>query len=122
MIKNFFLTVLSLLLIQNFCFAKDTIQFNFPNEGWHKIESPDGIAGKKCYIPYNQTPENYTEVLACDTEKFSLYFREMLRRRQFVAPSQFEAMFVSNAHTREHIEETCEAIALSCTAAKARQE
>ena len=69
-----------------------------------------------------KAPENYTEVLACDTEKFSLYFREMLRRRQFVAPSQFEAMFVSNAHTREHIEETCEAIALSCTAAKARQE
>ena len=63
MIKKFFLTVLSLLLIQNFCFAKDTIQFNFPNEGWHKIESPDGIAGKKCYIPYNQTPENYTEML-----------------------------------------------------------
>ena len=61
--KKIFLTLLSLLLIQSISFAKDTIQFDFPNSGWHKVESPDGIEAKKCYVPYNQTAENYTEML-----------------------------------------------------------
>ncbi len=61
--KKIFLTFLSLLLIQGLSFAKDTIQFEFPNQGWHKIQSPDGVEAKKCYVPYNQSAQNYTEML-----------------------------------------------------------
>lgn len=63
MIKKIILSVLSLVLLQNICLAKDTIQFDFPNTGWHKITSPDGVETKKCYVPYNQSAENYTEML-----------------------------------------------------------
>lgn len=57
------LSVLFAFLIAGTCFANDTLTFNFPNEGWHKVESPDGITTKKCYVPYNQTSENYREML-----------------------------------------------------------
>lgn len=61
--KKLLLLMLSLSLIQNYCFAKDILQFDFPNDGWHKIESPDNQTSKKCYVPYGQTAENYTEMI-----------------------------------------------------------
>lgn len=61
--KKIFLLILSVLFIQNICLAKDTIQFDFPNSGWHKVTSPDGIETKKCFVPYNQSIDNYTEML-----------------------------------------------------------
>ncbi len=61
--KKLFTTILCLFLMQSISLAKDTIQFDFPNEGWHKVASPDGVQSKKCYVPYNQTSENHTEML-----------------------------------------------------------
>ncbi len=66
--KKFLLLFLMFLFVQNTGFSKDVLQFDFPNEGWHKISSPDGIESKKCYVPVNQTLENYTEMLTF-TEK-----------------------------------------------------
>lgn len=40
---------------------------------------------------------------ASDTELFGRYFREMLSRGFLIAPSQFEALFVSLAHTQDDI-------------------
>ena len=56
--KKFILTILSLFVMQNICFAKDIIEFDFPNDGWHKVQSPDKVASKHCYVPHNQTEEN----------------------------------------------------------------
>lgn len=42
-----------------------------------------------------------------DLEQFAAYFRAMLRRGVYLAPSQFEAMFVGTAHTKEDILRTC---------------
>ena len=53
---------------------------------------------------------NYEEACQCDREAFSAYFNRMLERGIYVAPSQFEAMFVSDAHEDGLIERTCEAI------------
>ena len=61
--KKIFLLVLCFTFMQGICFAKDIIQFDFPNEGWHKVISPDNVESKKCYVPYNQTNDNYTEML-----------------------------------------------------------
>lgn len=55
--------------------------------------------------------ENYEDACRCDTKAFAAYFNAMLERGIYVAPSQFEAMFVSDAHSDELIEMTCEAIA-----------
>ncbi len=44
-----------------------------------------------------------------DTRRHASYFRAMLERGIYLAPSQFEALFVSTAHTDEDIEKTLEA-------------
>src|SRR5207248_7479746 len=41
-----------------------------------------------------------------DTERYARFFREMLARGVFFAPSQFEAAFLSAAHTSENIDRT----------------
>lgn len=55
--------------------------------------------------------ENYEDACLCDRKAFAAYFNNMLERGIYVAPSQFEAVFVSDAHSDALIEETCEAIA-----------
>jgi glutamate-1-semialdehyde 2,1-aminomutase len=44
-----------------------------------------------------------------DTAQYARFFHAMLRLGVYLAPSQFEAMFVSLAHTDELIERTIEA-------------
>ena len=44
-----------------------------------------------------------------DTEAYALFFREMLKRGVYLAPSQFEAFFTSAAHGQEDLELTVEA-------------
>ncbi len=52
---------------------------------------------------------DYHSALQADTKRFAVYFREMLERGIYLAPSQFEAGFVSIAHTDEDIERTIQA-------------
>ena len=47
----------------------------------------------------------------CDTERYAGLFRHLLARGIYVAPSQFEAIFISLAHCDEEIDRTIEAIA-----------
>jgi len=54
---------------------------------------------------------NFSQASACDTARYSAYFRHMLERDIYVPPSQFEAMFVSLAHGDEEIDKTVEAAA-----------
>jgi len=52
---------------------------------------------------------DYTSAKGSDPERYARFFREMLERGIFLAPSQFEAMFVSLAHSQEDIGRTLEA-------------
>ncbi|MGC1265793.1 MAG: glutamate-1-semialdehyde 2,1-aminomutase [Candidatus Acidiferrum sp.] len=49
---------------------------------------------------------NYADAKRSDTKRYARFFREMLNRGIFLAPSQFEAAFVSAAHTSENITRT----------------
>jgi len=49
---------------------------------------------------------NYAEAKRSDTKRYARFFREMLARGVFFAPSQFEAAFLSAAHTSGNIERT----------------
>ena len=49
---------------------------------------------------------DYTSAKKSDTEMFRLYFRHMLEHGIYLAPSQFEAMFLSDSHTEEDIRYT----------------
>ena len=52
----------------------------------------------------------------CDTARFGRYFRAMLERGVYLAPSQFEAAFLSAAHSDEDIAKTLAASAESARA------
>jgi glutamate-1-semialdehyde 2,1-aminomutase len=49
---------------------------------------------------------DYVGAKRSDTKRYARFFREMLDRGIFIAPSQFEAAFVSMAHTVEDIDRT----------------
>jgi glutamate-1-semialdehyde 2,1-aminomutase len=54
---------------------------------------------------------DYESAKRADSERFARFFRAMLERGVYLAPSQFEAGFTSLAHTDEAIEHTLEAAA-----------
>ena len=53
---------------------------------------------------------DYTSAKSSDTKAFSEYFKGMLAQGIHMAPSQFEAMFLSFAHTDEIIDQKLEAV------------
>lgn len=54
---------------------------------------------------------DYASACSSDTDAYADYFQYMLEHGCYLAPSQFEAMFVSAAHTLEDIDQTCHYIA-----------
>lgn len=56
---------------------------------------------------------DYECACSSDSVRFATFFKAMLERGVYLAPSQFEASFMSLAHTSEHIEKTVEAARLS---------
>jgi glutamate-1-semialdehyde 2,1-aminomutase len=52
---------------------------------------------------------NFAQVTACDIDRFKRFFHGMLDEGVYLAPSAFEAGFVSIAHGDEDIEATLEA-------------
>jgi len=51
-------------------------------------------------------PQSFAEVMQCDRERFNRFFHAMLERGIYLAPSAYEAGFVSAAHGAREIEET----------------
>jgi glutamate-1-semialdehyde 2,1-aminomutase len=52
---------------------------------------------------------NFEDAKTCDLDRFARFYQGMLSRGVYLAPSQFEACFVSLAHTDEDIDTTIEA-------------
>jgi len=81
-----------------------------------------GQAAKQAKIPFYQTRvgsmlggfftegpvTNYAEARKSDTARYAKFFHGMLNQGIYLAPSQFEAMLLSTAHTNKHI---CQTIA-----------
>lgn len=58
---------------------------------------------------FTKTPVvNYETAKTSDTSRYAAYFRHMLSHGIYIAPSQFEAMFLSAAHTQEELERVLE--------------
>ena len=53
--------------------------------------------------------KNFSDVCDCDVEKFKKFFHLMLEEGVYLAPSAFEAGFLSLAHTDQDIEDTLQA-------------
>ena len=57
-----------------------------------------------------QAVTDYASAKTSDTQKFAEYARFLFQNGIYVAPSQFEAMFVSMAHTPEDLGRTLEVL------------
>jgi glutamate-1-semialdehyde 2,1-aminomutase len=56
---------------------------------------------------FNDRPvTNYAEAKESDTARYARFFHGLLRHGVYVAPSQFEALFLSSAHTEADVEQT----------------
>jgi glutamate-1-semialdehyde 2,1-aminomutase len=55
--------------------------------------------------------KDFDTASAADTDGYAALFRGLLERGIYVAPSQFEALFVSLAHTEEEVDRTVDAVA-----------
>jgi len=51
---------------------------------------------------------DFDSAMKSDTDKYGTHYRQMLSQGIYLAPSQFEAAFVSAAHTREQLEKAAE--------------
>ncbi|MCL2632223.1 MAG: glutamate-1-semialdehyde 2,1-aminomutase [Coriobacteriia bacterium] len=55
-----------------------------------------------------ESAQDYDDVRQADTSLYAKYFSMMLEQSVYLAPSQFEAMFISAAHTDDDIDQTLE--------------
>jgi len=65
-----------------------------------------------CVFMTEEEVNDYDSAVKSDTGLFGRYFNHLLNNGIYIAPSQFEAMFVSNAHTDKDIDETLEKVSL----------
>lgn len=64
------------------------------------------VGSMLCLFFTSKAVTNFDQAVKSNTAMFGHYFRAMLGQGIYLAPSQFEAMFVSTAHTDEDIEHT----------------
>jgi glutamate-1-semialdehyde 2,1-aminomutase len=69
------------------------------------------VGSMACMFFTHLEVSNWATASTSDTERYAAYFRGMLDRGFWLAPSQFEATFASLAHTDEELDAFCEAAA-----------
>ena len=62
-----------------------------------------------CAYFTSEPVHNLADAMKSDRERFKKYFHDMLNEGVYFAPSQFEAGFLSTAHTAEDVEKTVQA-------------
>ncbi len=60
------------------------------------------------FLSVDNSPVNYSDSAKTDRELFNKFFKGMLERGIYMAPSPFEAAFLSLAHTKENLDKTLE--------------
>ncbi len=74
---------------------------------YHGVEFSAQSIGGMFGLYFRATPPtSYAEVMTCDKEAFNRFFHAMLDEGIYMAPSAFEAGFVSSAHTDADIAQT----------------
>lgn len=77
------------------------------------------VGSMACLFFTEKPVENHDDAVASDLQKYSRYFQSMLDQGIYLAPSQFEAMFTSTAHSDEDLEKTIRANYVALQAAEA---
>lgn len=61
------------------------------------------VSSLLCVFMTNKKVTSYKTAVTSDTEYYKKYFNSMFENGIYIAPSQFEAMFISNSHNNEDI-------------------
>jgi glutamate-1-semialdehyde 2,1-aminomutase len=69
------------------------------------------IGGLSGFFFAGQEVTNYTQAAATSADTYARFFRGMLERGIYLPPSRFEALFISDAHTEDHIDQIVHAAA-----------
>lgn len=77
------------------------------------------VGSMACLFFTDKPVESHDDATASDTAKYGKYFQSMLEQGVYLAPSQFEAMFTSTAHSDEDLEKTITANYTALQAAEA---
>lgn len=72
----------------------------------YRIQQVGGMFG---FFFIDQDVTNFEAALKCNTDRFIAFFRAMLNRGVYLAPSAFEAAFMSLAHSEQDLEKTRDA-------------
>ena len=110
------LTTLNLITAPNF-FEELTETTNTLVDGIQNIADAAGIpfttnaVGGMFGLFFSEADSvsSFDQVMNCDQERFNTFFHSMLEQGIYLAPSSFEAGFVSKAHSDQDIEETISA-------------
>ncbi len=74
------------------------------------------VGGMFCTFFQDGPVNNFSDALESDTDAFGRYFRSMLDQGINLAPAQFEAGFMSIAHSKEDLDKTIAAVEKALTA------
>ena len=90
---------------------------NFLAEGLDKASVNSGVPAKVKRIGsmlglffIDRAVMNFDDAKMCDLTVYSAFYKGMLEKGIYLAPSQFEALFVSAAHESDHINKTIAAL------------
>uniref|UniRef100_UPI0026F1015B glutamate-1-semialdehyde 2,1-aminomutase n=1 Tax=Ignavibacterium album TaxID=591197 RepID=UPI0026F1015B len=64
------------------------------------------VGSMMCMFFTEEPVNDFKSAVKSDTTLYGKYFHEMLKRGIYLAPAQFEALFVSTAHTKEDLDKT----------------
>jgi glutamate-1-semialdehyde 2,1-aminomutase len=67
------------------------------------------VGSLMCCFFTDRKVQNFADVQSSNIKQFKRFFAEMLKQGIYLAPSAYEAMFVSLAHTKQDINKTIEA-------------
>jgi glutamate-1-semialdehyde 2,1-aminomutase len=67
------------------------------------------VGSMMCMFFTENPVEDFKSAVSSDTNLYGNYFHEMLKRGIYLAPAQFEALFVSTAHSKEDLDKTIKA-------------
>jgi glutamate-1-semialdehyde 2,1-aminomutase len=75
----------------------------------NKSFSINRVGSMSCLFFTDKPVTDFNSAMKSDAELYGKYFHKMLERNIYLAPSQFEAMFISTAHSIEDLDKTIEA-------------
>ncbi len=71
------------------------------------------VGSMLCTYFTNIPVDNYDDAKTADCERFTKYFAAMLNQGIYLAPSQFEAGFISAAHSQDDLDRTLDAVKIA---------